>query len=735
MDTGEIFQGLASLPRWVSYKMVWNLKRKKFDKIPARDERYNLSTSTPGDWSDLMTAVQTAKDVYGLSGVGFVMTGGIELNGLTLIGFDFDDVTEKWKPPFKTYAEKSPSKKGARSFGWVPAAWAKQYQDTLDTTPPNCAHAEVYIGTAPRFLTVTFDNINAEEIAPLTKKDLKTIESWGMHTYVKPTPVLPMGPDVAGEVLDLSKFKLTKNQKHLVKGTGDIDRSDTMMGFLINLLDNGGKQEDIYATIIKTPTLWQYCMSHRNTEEKALKFAKDEINRAYKDSMTGKREGLARFNKKWKPATAVVKPRTEFPAPFPGFMADMVSDAIKTQVKPQPELTQLAVAIGMAAALGAHWRLPGGGRLNLYGCGIADTGDGKENPQQAGIMVAEEAQALVIGKPGSLAGLEDSLVPWGGMLCEVNEVAHFFAAMNDSRAPSYMIEIAGSFLRLFSASQNKYRKRVLKDKKEREDIDHPALSFLGFATPKKLGTAVNTTNVTDGMLGRFLFVPGLEDPDECCAWEHELGELALRVSVKARIKAINGAMSYSLLTGYGIPITATPEAIQAFKALMLEFRQLRRSTESAHAKNLLKRSNEKANRLAGVIAVWDNPTKPEITVEHVAYAAQFVRASDAAVINFMDEHVHDGDEQADAATLLKMMQRFLSEDLTTQNTKFRALIKRGLVPRSLLMSRAKLKDKRRFDAAIDNLVATGVIEQDDEESEHPNSRKETTKVLWLKVED
>ncbi|HEY4963136.1 MAG TPA: hypothetical protein VIH90_00380, partial [Candidatus Saccharimonadales bacterium] len=60
--------------------------------------------------------------------------------------------------------------------------------------------------------------------------------------------------------------------------------------------------------------------------------------------------------------------------PFPGLMAEMIESILTTAHKPQPELTTLAVLIGMAAAIPGHYMLPGDGRLNLYGTGISGTG-------------------------------------------------------------------------------------------------------------------------------------------------------------------------------------------------------------------------------------------------------------------------------------------------------------------------------------------------------------------------
>jgi hypothetical protein len=235
----ETFTGLASFSKWVPYKLVYDPKREKFDKIP-HNGRHGLSTKAPANWMPLMDALEIAKG-HGLSGIGYVMTGGTEVGDWTLLGFDFDGVDFKeFKLPFKTYHEKSPSKQGIRAFAWVPTTWANRFQDTLGAHPKHCGHAEFYFGTAPRFLTVTFDALCDDPIAELTGKDLLAIERWGVKTYEKTQPS-PAIIEEIGTPLAMNYFNLTADQRMLVDGTGDLDRSAVLHGLLIKLIDGGAQ--------------------------------------------------------------------------------------------------------------------------------------------------------------------------------------------------------------------------------------------------------------------------------------------------------------------------------------------------------------------------------------------------------------------------------------------------------------------------------------------------------------
>lgn len=696
MNIDEIFQTLEPMKRWVPYKLVYNTKREKFDKVP-HNGRHGLKTSDESDWKTLLDAIAVVNDQFGLSGVGIVTTDGIEVDGWALVGFDFDDVTADFKLPFKTYAEKSPSKVGVRAFAWVPAAWVARYQDTLNCKPPHCDHCEIYMGTAPRFLTVTFDTLNNNDIAQLTVKDLKKIEGWGLHKRVVQSE-LPPQVDTAGSVLDLTKFKLTPDQKKLVEGEEGIDRSKTMMGFIIALLDGGASQEDVLATLLYTPTLWQYLMDHREgNEDRAHQFAKDEINRAYPKSMASKRAILIGFNRNWAPTPP--KKCVAFPAPYPGPMADAVAAGLDAAHKPQPELTTMAALSAMAATCGSFYQQRDGSRLNLYFLGIAKTGTGKDLPLRLAKQLGRLGGTKLIGTPGSGQGLEDSLTSNIATYCAADEIAHFFSAMNDPRASSYERANARKLLELFSASSDEYETRALAGKEARV-IQHPAFNLIGFTTPEKLGSAFHPDDFADGLAGRILFVFTNCNPTA----RRVCKPIELPASFKQVAMQVKNGLTFLLITG-GIVIGITDDAEQMLDQLLTEFDQRGRAGDSPYENALYVRSLEKVERIAGVLAVWDNPAKPVISIGHIKWAAQFVRASNAAVLGFVEEHMHGGIEQENAASLMAMIR----DGTTKSNRKGEiAASKAGWLPRSALLRRAKM-DVQSFDRAIRNLSERGEI--------------------------
>ena len=430
------------------------------------------------------------------------------------------------------------------------------------------------------------------------------------------------------------------------------------------------------------------------------------------------------------PVTGLASP---YPPPFRGVMQEVVESALAGSIKPQLDLCTLSALIGMAASCSGNYRLPSGMRLNLFGCGVAGTGEGKDRPRSIAMSLVVAAKGKLIGKPASGPGLEDSLVSTTGSLIALDEIAHFFAAINNSKAPPHLIELAGTLLQLFSVSNGTYHQRVLAAASRTsplQPIQNPVVSLLGFATPEKLGEAMGVSNIEDGLLGRFLFAFGQTGiAPRRIADSRDLPEPVRRAADKLN-QSDKQASFTADLQGHRDPIQIDPAAETRLGELLVEFDQQRQTSESAFAKALLTRSCEKCERVAGVLAVWDCPAKPVITLEHVTWAAHLLHASDSALLRFSGEYMHGGQTQADGQRILKLVQRTLAGEFKTQKPHEKWLLDQNVAPYSMVMRASKL-DKRRFDDAVAHLVDLFDLQSGSVQSTHPNGRAET--VRWLSL--
>lgn len=437
-------------------------------------------------------------------------------------------------------------------------------------------------------------------------------------------------------------------------------------------------------------------------EPAAAREAREAIEKASASSADEARERAAQ-------ALAEAGAGTAFPEPFRGPMAAAVEAALLAAYKPQPTLTTLAALIGMAACLPGHYRLPDGGRLNLYGLGALETGGGKDFPRKVAQEIAANSAATIIGGPASGQALEDALVADRAMLVEVDEVAHVLSAMSGSKAPSYVVELGRRLLALFSASSGTYHCRARAVVKQSSagsaprSLKNPCVSFLGFATPSKLGEALTVGNIEDGLLGRMLFAFG----DSGTKQRRVAEAFALPKDFERYRACFDQSLAMlDAQTGVEVVVQYGEGAEAMHDALLDEFNA--DAGASPFSKALRQRAVEKILRVAGVLACFGDPLQPVMRVEHLDWAAKLVRASNGAVEEFVGQHMHGGLVQANAARVLNLIDRVVSGEVKVQRSSQLAAVRSGAAPRTSLLKQSKL-DKRDFDDAMAHLIATGDV--------------------------
>lgn len=387
--------------------------------------------------------------------------------------------------------------------------------------------------------------------------------------------------------------------------------------------------------------------------------------------------------------------------PYQGVMEKIVNETLRIANKPQPELTILSALIGMASCIGGDYKMPGGTRFNLYGIGISKTGTGKDQAMMASTVVSMSSGAELGGQPGSGAALEDMLEPQGTrILLNIDEIAHFIGAMNDSKQ-THMASLGSNLLKLFSYSNKIYKTRRLANSSnnEQKECIHPCVSMIGFSCPEKLGEVLGkSSNVEDGLLGRILFVNGLPDVRP----RRSRGEFLLPMEADIKAKLISKCN--------GIILRIDDDADRKLDELLYEFDSAGISSTNPFARSLKMRSYEKCERIAGVLAIWDNPENPSISLSNVLWAEMFIKHSDSTVLGFSDDHMHYGQVQADAAKIKTYMNKILSGEIKPQSNRQSELIRGGYIPRALALKATKLCVKD-FDVAVGHLAALEEVSQ------------------------
>lgn len=396
------------------------------------------------------------------------------------------------------------------------------------------------------------------------------------------------------------------------------------------------------------------------------------------------------------------------PAPFRGEMAALVEAALAVSNKAQPDCTMVATLIGMASACSGHYALPSGARVNLYALVVGKTGSGKDMPQSVVRALAKEAGVRQFGEAGSGQGLEDHLVSYTGSLMIVDEISTTLAATCAKNAPAHLRAAEGMYLKLFSASRSFYTTRLLANtgaKGSGRTIEHSCLSLLGFSTPDGLGEALGEGAITSGLLGRMLMARAQDN----VPLRRIKGQFLLPDSVREKLGKFSLAAVPSLGSESCITIQIPAEVDARLDALAKQFDEAMSNAPTEGERALLVRSYEKAERIAGVLAIWDNPSEPLMTQEMVDWAEGCVRASDAALLTFVRRYMHGSPTHANAARVLEVMAGVLQGKYTTTRAAELKAIKSGFAPGSLVLKNCRTMDKTAFELAVGQLIAQGDI--------------------------
>jgi hypothetical protein len=265
--------------------------------------------------------------------------------------------------------------------------------------------------------------------------------------------------------------------------------------------------------------------------------------------------------------------------------------------------------------------------------------------------------------------------------------------MSGDNAAPHAVSLARMLLDLFSASaREKYMKRRKAGQAEQDPIMYPTLVSVLASTPSKLGEAMSTDNIADGLLGRMLFAEG----DVAAARQRN----PERFKVPEEIQFMLGRPAI---------IAVDQEADEALWQMTLRFdaqrlELLKRDDRASAA--LMARRSEKVRRICGTLASFDHMT---VTLAMVEWAEKFCAASDAVLLSFAEEHLDKSKDIRDTEKVLAAARGILSGSIKAVRSSDADIIKRGFIPRSMCLKASHLS-KNKFDLALGHLCDVLEIE-------------------------
>jgi hypothetical protein len=201
----------------------------------------------------------------------------------------------------------------------------------------------------------------------------------------------------------------------------------------------------------------------------------------------------------------------------PGIVGELARYTIASAAKPQPVLALASAIVTCAALFGRRVRTETGVWPNVYAIGLAGTGAGKERTRGA------PRQALTTVNLANLLGIDDvtSDAAIYGYLQDCPSAAAFFDEFGHlvrEFAERRGANIIATLTKLYGLSGAEcLGKTYAKDRRTNRAgsdvvVKNPSLSVYGTSVPHRFWEAIDSGDVVDGFLNRFLIFAS-DDPD------------------------------------------------------------------------------------------------------------------------------------------------------------------------------------------------------------------------------
>lgn len=722
LQPDNIPDSLKQMPIWLLWKATALHKTipGKFNKIPVyatNGQNRSGAQGTPADRRNLVTFDKAyaafgrhPDTIWGL-GIAFLLDGGVTaydgdkcvIDGV--VNFDTESIIDG------TYAEISPSGTGVR------AIWA----GACHSAKNNPLGHELFGDSG--FVTITGNRINGTDvIATLSEAKKAELEMICSKTGTAPAP--RQQDDFANYAAPLDGWDIARVKFELLANIPADCSYDEWRDVVAGCIHQLGKTEEVREMLLNwsktAPT--QFSSRDFNTLYNSLKptpTGKKPVTLRSVIDMAKCRGNVSEAPpqkidpQRLKKALAVhVDGHVAFPDPFPGHMTAIVEEALRLAPAPQPELTMMGAVIGMCASVGSHYCLPNGQRTAMQGIISAKSTAGKEWAVVVAEAIARAAGATIAGRPASGPALEDSISETPVLICNNEFAKTLFQAKGNSSSPlAGVVEI---LLKIFTGAGGSYSIRGRSKIKGAEEqaqrtYHHPNLCTIGLGTPEGFAQCLDTTAISDGYLGRVLFVASNTLPPV----RRQKGKFLLPSGVTTFLdhsQLIDPMRAPAVQVAPNDPgniIVATYADESEMDALIGRCNAAASRAEGDTA-ILIRRNYEKAERICLMLAVWDNPKAPVVTKAHILWAEQLINASNAALLHFVGNQMFDELAQRDGALILGSMKMILRGERKPYKPQHLVEGDQARVSRSFLIAVTKL-DATRFNKGMDNLIMRGEV--------------------------
>ncbi len=410
----------------------------------------------------------------------------------------------------------------------------------------------------------------------------------------------------------------------------------------------------------------------------------------------------------------------------PGLVGEVFDYMMACSIKQQPELCLAAAFAACGALFGRKVRTETNLRTNLYFLSLIETGGGKDWPRQAIKKLFTAAEALNRASVESVtsdSAVVNAICDCPSQVLLFDEFGRFLQATTSRNAGTHEIGIPTVLMKLFSSANNRFNAKTYADKKLNKIVEQPNACMLATSVESNFYKNITKEAVDDGLLNRIIFMkatdpdPAMRDiqsfdpPPELVAKFKEWEAMPYRLDGGNLANAENSNAAPPMPR----MVPFAEGAKEVFKEMESGLREFRKELRKEGLSGLFSRCYENSIKVALVLACGRNRMLPQISINDAEYATTLVLTTTKVLLSEVRKKVSDNRVEANYQAVL-MAIRDAGASGITQKELGDKLRKKGV-------------DKRQRDEILKELVSTGSIHEDKDES---TSKKGTMRYYFLR---
>lgn len=410
--------------------------------------------------------------------------------------------------------------------------------------------------------------------------------------------------------------------------------------------------------------------------------------------------------------TRVGAPRSGFD-PFDigkhgGLLQDISQWIYDTSRTPVTEFATISALAFLSAFYGRRYLTPTELGLNVYLCGVAGPGFGKDHPRKAIEILGHMGKFPWLIGPNDVtsdSAIEKVIRRRPCFVMPMDEFGMVLQATNGKNSSSWGRTVRKSLLELYSRATSIWTGKEKADEKKDssgEPVWFPTVSVLGFSTPTEFFDGITEQNFSDGFMARLTLIKAKDRPARRAAKSLMAGppqELLNALTAATTMAPVIGGQfnNAAIRDPRARPEMYAASWSQEAKAKWqgIEEWQLSFMDERPDYEGIVGRTAEQTLKYATIRAISRNPTRPRLEEDDISFGYAIVQRSIDTIDEGVQEYMAGSEFESVHKTVLRLIQE--CED--------------GIA-RSLLMKKRGLSKVRstEFEAAIKWLETTEQIE-------------------------